>query len=107
MTLSSTDEAINFMSGFKKNRHYTRDFIKWVLNSYKLGTINGYIQNKWTPSATYQWGVSYGMPNTLLELIQKDILIARLCGKVSQDDCKTLDELFEDYQELGSNKKPN
>lgn len=104
MTVANSDNVEDLIIGFKKKRYFTRDFIKWVLCNYKLGTIGTYIDNKWTLSATYQWGKTIGLPNSLLELIQKDITIAFLCGRVAKEDCKTLDELFRDYQKLSLSK---
>lgn len=105
MTTANSREVGDLIVGFKKKRYYSMCFIKWVLSRYQLGTVGEYVRNKWTLSGTYNWGHSSAIPNSLLELIQKDIIIARLCGKIAGEDCKTFDELFEEYQKLDLDKK--
>lgn len=81
-------------------------FLKWVIKKYKSELpYNGEVIQftKSLPvianSTGFNW-IKYGVPSRTWNSLHKDLVIARLMGKIKDEDVRTLEELKKEYDSL-------
>jgi hypothetical protein len=89
-----------------RSSEYTLDFLSGVLQKYSQTTLHDYcgLKNLYSRSSITAWRKN-GVPNTIIELIQQEVQLAFLLGRVPACDLKNLDDLWSEY--LNSQKSIN
>lgn len=86
-----------------KSSQYTIEFLDEVLKKYSKTNLRNYVINNrlYNERTIYSWR-TFGIPNSILCSIQKDVQISCLLGNVKKEDLKHLDEIWDDYKKNGN-----
>jgi hypothetical protein len=98
MSLEPTPSRENFRSSL-----FTVEFLNDVFKKYTGLKLSSYVAHNGicTGHAIYKWQ-TVGIPNYILELLQREIQLSFLLGKSKKEDLKHLNDLWEEYKENGN-----
>ena len=87
------------------NIRFSGDYqlLKWIIKKYKKALpYNGEVLRfsaslPYCKSMCHDWN-NYGVPTRVWNSLHKDLVIARLLGKINDDEIKTLIDLKEEFK---------
>jgi len=81
------------------------NLLKWILLKYREelpyeGMVIKYMNDVlYTNNSSYGWN-KYGVPNRVWNILHKDLTMARLLGKIKDEEAKTLEQLKEEFKSI-------
>jgi len=79
------------------------DLLKWIIKKYKNALpYNGEVLRfsaslPYCKSMCHDWN-HYGVPTRVWNSLHKDLVIARLMGKIKDEDVRTLEQLRQEFK---------
>lgn len=83
------------------------DLLKWIVSKYKKelpydGMVIKFMNDTfYTKDSSYSWNKN-GVPTRVWNVLNKDLVMATLLGRIKEEDAKTLEQLKEEF-----NNKPS